>query len=121
EARVDDLVDRARPDQPVDEPDRRAVGEGLQLGDAEARLRAELLEDERVSQAGRTLEGPQRTVEPPLPAVRLRQSAARGPAASRERRGRESSSRAASSSRNGDVSPRRGSVPSSRPSTKTTS
>src|SRR5881227_2170819 len=85
EARVDDLVDRARPDQPVDEPDRRAVGEGLQLGDAEARLRPELLEDERVSQAGRSLEGPQRTVEPPLPAVRLRQRAARALVESRQR------------------------------------
>ena len=37
---IDDLVDRARADQPVDEPDRRAVGKRLQLGDAEVCLLA---------------------------------------------------------------------------------
>src|SRR5439155_9336887 len=57
EARVDNLVDRARADQAVDEPDRRAVGERLQLGDAEVRLRAQFLEHERVRQAGRAFEG----------------------------------------------------------------
>ena len=38
QAGIDDLVDRARADQPVDEPDRRAVGKRLQLGDAEVRF-----------------------------------------------------------------------------------
>src|SRR5512133_1108352 len=40
QAGIDDLVDRARADQPADEPDRTASGTRLQLGDAEVRLLA---------------------------------------------------------------------------------
>ena len=75
QARVDLLVDRARADDAVDEPDRRAVGERLQLGDAEAHPRAQLLEHERMGQAGRPVERAECPFEAALPAVRLRQRA----------------------------------------------
>ena len=73
QARVDDLVDRTWTDQPVHEPDRRAVGERLELGDAEVRFLAQFLQHERMREARRPFEGAERAVELALPTVCLRQ------------------------------------------------
>ena len=59
---------------PLDEPDRRAARERLELGDAEHRARAQRLEHGRVGQPGRPAERAERAVEPPLPAVRAARS-----------------------------------------------
>ena len=71
--RVDLRVDRARAEEPLDEPRRRAVGEPLELGDVERRLRLELLEHERMRQPRRAVERLERALEPPLPRVRARE------------------------------------------------
>ena len=52
-ARVDLRVDRARVEQPLDEPDRGAVGERLELGGAERRARAQRLEHAGLGQPRR--------------------------------------------------------------------
>ena len=44
-------VDRARVDQPLEEPDRRAVGEELELGHGEARLRAQAVDQRLIREA----------------------------------------------------------------------
>ena len=65
EHRVDLGVDRLRRDDALDQPGRRAVGEPLELGDAERRLAAEELgADARVA-----LQGAARAAEAPLPVV----------------------------------------------------
>ena len=69
---VDLRVDRARIEEPIDEPGRRAVGEPLELGDVERRLRPELLEHERMRQLRRAAERAERALEAALPAVRAR-------------------------------------------------
>src|SRR5579864_1331975 len=71
--RIDLGVDRARIDETVDEPRRRAVGEALELGDVERRARTELLEHDRMDEPRRALVGADGAVEPPLPAVRTRE------------------------------------------------
>ncbi len=71
-------VDRARIEEPVDEPRGRAVGEPFELGDVERRAAAQLLEHERMRDPRRPVERPQRAVEPALPAVRARERAGGG-------------------------------------------
>ena len=70
--RVGRGVDRLRVEETLDEPRRGAVCEALELGHAEGRARAELLEHEGVRDPRRPLEGSQGAREPPLPAVRAR-------------------------------------------------
>ena len=74
QARVDLAVDRPRDDHPLDEPDRRAVGEDLELGDA----RTSPSRRSSSSSVGsvslrRPRERAERPVEPALPAVRARE------------------------------------------------
>ena len=76
--RVDLRVDRARAEEPLDEPRRRAVGEALELGHVERRLRLELLEHERMRQPRRALERAERALEAPLPRVRARERVGAG-------------------------------------------
>ena len=75
---VDLCIDRARIEEPVDEPGGRAVGEALQLRDVERRLRAELLEHEGMRQLRRPPKRGHGTLEAPLPAVRARQRVCTG-------------------------------------------
>ena len=65
-------VDAARIDHPVDEPHRRAVGEALELRDAERRSLLQLVQHERMCQPGWTVECAQRPRELSLPTVRGR-------------------------------------------------
>ena len=73
EARIDFAVDRARRDHALDEPDRRAVGETLELGDAEGRPRPKVVEQHRIGDLRRPRERPAGPVETALPAVCARQ------------------------------------------------
>src|SRR5262249_56057274 len=77
QARVYLLVDRPRTDDAIDEPDRRAVGKRLQLGDSEAHPCAQLFEHERVGQRRGPLEGAECSLEPAFPAVRPGERAGR--------------------------------------------
>ena len=70
---VDLAVDRARADQPLDEPDRGAVRERLQLGHGERLPGAELVEQHGVGQMRGPRERAERPDEPAIPAVRVRE------------------------------------------------
>src|SRR5262245_2690529 len=71
--RIDLRVDRARIEQALDEPGRRAVGKAFELGDVERRPQAELLQDERMPESRRADECTDGSFEPPFPSVRARQ------------------------------------------------
>src|SRR5207248_933395 len=68
--RVHLLVDRARIEEPLDEPGGRAVREALELGDVERPLRGELFQHEWMRDLRLAAERAHRAVEPTLPAVR---------------------------------------------------
>ena len=70
QAGVDARVDRPRVDDALDEPHRGAVGEELELGDAERRPRLELAQHDRVREPRRPGERGARAIEPAIPAVR---------------------------------------------------
>ena len=83
--RVGLCVDRAWIDEPLDQPHRRAVGETLELRDAERATRGQLVEHGPVGQPGGPLERAQRAFQPPLPAVRERERGGRVRVVGRER------------------------------------
>ena len=70
QAGVDAGVDRPRIDDALDEPHRRAVGEELELGDAERGPRLQLAQHDRVREPRRPRERGARAIEPAIPAVR---------------------------------------------------
>ena len=71
---VDLLVDRRRPEIPLDEPGRRAGGHAFELGDGVRLPAADQLQRALVGEAGRPVERAGRSVEAPVPAVLARQS-----------------------------------------------
>jgi hypothetical protein len=77
-------VDRLRGEEPLDKPGGGAVGEALELGDADHAARPELLEDQRMRDPRRPAEGAARPLQPPVPAVRARERIGSRPIASRE-------------------------------------
>ena len=70
QAGVDARVDRPWIDDALDEPHRGAVGEELELGDAERRPRLQLAQHDRVREPRRPGERGARAIEPAIPAVR---------------------------------------------------
>src|SRR5581483_8820870 len=87
-ARVDLRVHRLRVEQALDEPDRRAAREGLQLRHAEHRPALEALEDDRMRQPRGPVERAERALETALPALRPRERGGRRTVARREIRER---------------------------------
>ena len=69
QACVDSSVDALGIDQPLEEPDRRAVSKALELRDAERRPCPQVGEDLWVREPGRALECAQGTRQPAIPAV----------------------------------------------------
>ena len=85
QSRVDLAVDRAWVDETLDEPDRGALRERLELGDTERCTTRLLLEHHRMRQPRRPREGRERSIEPALPAVGPRQVPRRLRVAGRQR------------------------------------
>jgi hypothetical protein len=84
--RVDLGVDGARIDEALDEPDRGAVAELLELRDREASDLLEMTQDDGVREARRARERREGALESALPAVRLRERSRICFVAQRERR-----------------------------------
>ena len=74
ELRVDLRIDRARRDDPLEEPDRRAGGESLELGCPEHSASTEVFEHTGIREPRRAPERSPSAVQAPRPAVRIGES-----------------------------------------------